>query len=486
MRKSNLLLAVTVTGIAAWHLLTIRAGHDWGDDFSLYVHHAKNIVEGRPYADTGYVYNPALPALSPRTYPPVFPLLLAPVYRCFGLNLTAMKVLIVVLLAAFLLVTYRAARPGLPPLSALVLMLLIGLNPYVWEHKDRLLSEIPFLLCMALSLWLADRLDGAFGRRQAMLTQLMGVCLYLAFGTRTAGVVLPLAVVLCDMLRYRRVRLATGLALGVFAACVLVQRCLLATDGSYLDQLTFNPALFGANFVSLVKALGLFVDNGYSSAAQTLLFVLVGACALLGYVCCIRRRLMARELFGPLYFALIVCWPSAGWDQRFLLPLMPLFFLYLLHGVERVRENVRGFAIPALGIPVFIVASYVALYTRLDFGPHREGVTKAESVEFFAYLKTSTRPDDVFIFQKPRALALLTDRRAAAHHQPRSDDEWWNYLDNMHATHLVVCRVFRESAAVLQPFVDRHSDQLHEEFRNADFVVYRIESRATAQASKNP
>ncbi len=58
MLKSNFLLAVTVLGIAAWHLLTIRAGHDWGDDFSLYIHHAKNIVEGQPYADTGYLYNP--------------------------------------------------------------------------------------------------------------------------------------------------------------------------------------------------------------------------------------------------------------------------------------------------------------------------------------------------------------------------------------------------------------------------------------------
>src|ERR1700691_4453743 len=127
MLKSNLWLIVIVTGISAWHLLTIRAGHDWGDDFSLYIQHAKNIVEGRPYGDTGYIYNPSLPVLSPRTYPPVFPLLLAPVYGFCGLNLTAMKVLVVVLLAAFLLVTYRAARRDLRPVSALLLLLLIGL-----------------------------------------------------------------------------------------------------------------------------------------------------------------------------------------------------------------------------------------------------------------------------------------------------------------------------------------------------------------------
>src|SRR5262249_44193517 len=126
--RSNVVLALTLAAVAAWHLLTIRPGHDWGDDFSLYVRHAKNLAEGRPYAETGYVYNPAATSLSPRTYPPVFPLLLAPVYHWCGLNLTAMKVLVVFLLIAFLAVTYRAARRELPPAASLGLVVLLGLN----------------------------------------------------------------------------------------------------------------------------------------------------------------------------------------------------------------------------------------------------------------------------------------------------------------------------------------------------------------------
>jgi hypothetical protein len=485
MLKSYILLVLTVSGITAWNLLTIRAGQDWGDDFSLYIHHAKNIAEGRPYADTGYIYNPSLPSLSPRTYPPVFPLLLAPIYRCFGFNLTAMKVLVVLLLAAFLMVTYQAARRELPPMWALVLLLLIGLNPYVWEQKDRLLSEIPFLLALALSLWVLDVMNTTTGRRRFLLALLGGLCMYLAYGTRTAGAVLPIAVVLCDLLRFRRVALSTIVALAVFTAGVLMQKMLFVADGSYFDQLVFDPRLFASNLVSLAKAMGLFVDNGFSGAARTVLFLLLTTLAMIGYVRCLRRRLTARELFGPLYFALIVIWPAAGWDQRFLLPLLPLFFLYMLHGVEMLRENARLMAIPAAVLPLLVITSYVAHYTRLEFGPHSEGVTKAESVEFFEYVKMSARRDDVIIFQKPRALALLAQCRAAAHHRPRSDEEFWKYLDDVGATHLVICRVFQESAAVLRPFVERHGDRLREAFRNADFVVYRIEPMATAHAPKH-
>ena len=52
-KNSNILQLGVVTAIiaivAAFYILTIRAGHDWGDDFSMYIHHAVNIVEGKDY-----------------------------------------------------------------------------------------------------------------------------------------------------------------------------------------------------------------------------------------------------------------------------------------------------------------------------------------------------------------------------------------------------------------------------------------------------
>jgi hypothetical protein len=258
---------------------------------------------------------------------------------------------------------------------------------------------------------------------------------------------------------------------------------LVTADGSYLDQLTFDPRMFGANGITLVQAMTHFVDNGFSGVVRMLLFGALAALALAGYVRCLRNGCTARELFVPLYFVLIVIWPASAWDQRFLLPLLPFFFLYALHGIVLFREMPRPVALTAAAPPALVLASYVAHYSRLDFGPQREGITTAASSEFFDYVRQSTERDDVFIFQKPRAFALMTERRAAAHHTPRSDDEFWRYLGEVRATHLVVCRVFRESAAVLQPFVERHRERLREEFHNADFIVYRIETRTGTETA---
>jgi len=63
-----------------------RGGQDWGGDFSLYISHARNLSEGSPYGETGYLLNPYFRNLSPETYPPLFPLVLAPLYSRYGLD----------------------------------------------------------------------------------------------------------------------------------------------------------------------------------------------------------------------------------------------------------------------------------------------------------------------------------------------------------------------------------------------------------------
>ena len=106
---SNKIIIITIVSIiiiiGIFNFLTIKDGHDWGGDFSMFIHHAKNIVEGVDYEDTGYIYNPNVPLLAPKTYPPVFPLLLVPIYKWFGLNFTIMKIEIVLffLLSLFII-----------------------------------------------------------------------------------------------------------------------------------------------------------------------------------------------------------------------------------------------------------------------------------------------------------------------------------------------------------------------------------------------
>jgi 4-amino-4-deoxy-L-arabinose transferase-like glycosyltransferase len=148
-RSSAAILCALLIGM--FYLATIRDGHVWDDDFSMYIHHAQNLARGEPYADTGYIYNPQNPAIGPRVYPPGFPLLLAPVVRMFGLDLRPMKILVIGFFVGSLLLTAALFRSVLPAPYVTALVLVVGLNPFFWEFKDHVLSDLPFLFFVLLS-----------------------------------------------------------------------------------------------------------------------------------------------------------------------------------------------------------------------------------------------------------------------------------------------------------------------------------------------
>src|SRR5205814_276498 len=103
----NLCVFALLAGTGLIYCATIRMGHLWGDDFALYIAHARNIATGQPYGQTGYIYNPSVVNYSPRAYPPGFPLLLVPSYKLFGLNLFPMKLEeVAFLFAAFVLIYF--------------------------------------------------------------------------------------------------------------------------------------------------------------------------------------------------------------------------------------------------------------------------------------------------------------------------------------------------------------------------------------------
>jgi len=117
-RLAAVLSAALVAGVAVFLVSTLRKGHNWDGDYALYIMHAENIVAGRPYGATGYIFNPQN-WIHPAAYPPGLPLLLAPVYRLAGLDLQRMKLVGVFSFALFLLVFARTATRHLPATRSL-------------------------------------------------------------------------------------------------------------------------------------------------------------------------------------------------------------------------------------------------------------------------------------------------------------------------------------------------------------------------------
>ena len=117
-------------------------------DSSMYIMHAANMAEGKKYSDTCYSFNPENPYTGPKSYPPLYPLFLTPVYKSLGLNFTAMKIENVFFFACFLYVLFLFFRLKLNAVYALIALPVIGLNPRFWAFKEMVYAD--FLFCFII------------------------------------------------------------------------------------------------------------------------------------------------------------------------------------------------------------------------------------------------------------------------------------------------------------------------------------------------
>ncbi|MGI8551664.1 MAG: ArnT family glycosyltransferase [Dehalococcoidia bacterium] len=481
-RLSRVAAVLTILTVAVFYIATIRAGQGWGSDFSMYIHHAKNISQGIDYRHTGYIYDHFRAEVGPRAYPPIWPLLLSPTFRWFGLDLWPMKVEVIVFWILALATIYRLLRDDKSFGYPLVVVAILGFNPLFWEFKDTILSDIPFLFFVYLSMVLVNKAEQSRTRRHAIMYALATGCtLYLATGTRTIGVVLVIALVVYGLMTRRRVSVATIAGTAAFLLPFLAQTTVFGSNGGYLDQLSVAPAtlmrtLLG-HLVPYANAPHILWKNGYSNGIATALFLVISLCAAMGFVRKAYEGVSYPQVFAVVYTVAILLWPATD-VERFILPVVPLYLYYALIGVKALAgwhpPRLEPFAV--LILLLVVAGTYAGWYTTADFGAMTSGVDTPTTTELFHYVNADTRSDSVFIFYDPRTLALYTDRQASIYH-PTSDDNLWRYIREIGASYIIVGRIFPEDQTVLHPFVTRSQQYLTLTYTNRDFDVFRITDR---------
>jgi len=152
-----ILLGVTAVII----FCTLTNGHNWGDDFAGYILQAKSITQLDPRgfidANSFTVKNSSYD-FGPIAYPWGFPVLLAPFYAVFGLNIIGLKLLGVISFLIFIILIWLGFRKYHSPVWLFCLVCLFALNPTLLSFTDQILSDFPFLLLSTVSVLLTGRL----------------------------------------------------------------------------------------------------------------------------------------------------------------------------------------------------------------------------------------------------------------------------------------------------------------------------------------
>ena len=172
-----------------------------GGDNAGYLILGEALRTGQGYRD---LYLPGAPLHA--KYPPVFPGLLAVLGAVGGVQF--LKLAMLAFTSAVVWLTARLGRALAGEGVALVAAGLLAVNPTLLDYSHYLLSEGPFLFFVSLSLWSATR----EGRGWQVAAVGAAVA---AFGTRTAGLTLLLALPAAWALAGRRRQAMVAAAAGV-------------------------------------------------------------------------------------------------------------------------------------------------------------------------------------------------------------------------------------------------------------------------------
>ncbi len=490
-KSENIALIVTITAIFIMYVLTIREGHNWGGDFALYLKHALNLLDGRTYSDTGYIVNPAEPWISPATYPPVFPALLALFIKFFGFSLFYIKIYLILIFCLTLLIFHRILLDKVnTPSNRILIILISGASPWFVEIKDHILSEFPFMLFMFFYLFLTEiyirKHDEYSLGKKLLYGVFIGLIGYLAYGCRGAGIVLIPAFFLSFII-YRR-KIDTGLvaAIIVFSCFYLLQNQFLSTYDSYsnieieqssqssepglnlLERIHFNTFYY-------IKVVNRYWDNDFSIYFRILTIVVTSFLTFLGFYSLIRKP-NSTEIISISYIFLLLIVPFLQ-DNRYLLPVIPLYIMYIFRGLESLTTgHLNNKPVLAQAALVVIIGiSYAGNFSTHNFDTFKYGVETSTSKEMFQYIKNKTDENAIIIFLKPRILALYTDRKSMAYSTDIALEAQWKYIRKIKAGYLLTIDTRNlKDYKNYKDLIMIKKDELSLVFSNRNFKLYRI------------
>lgn len=468
--------------------INVKDSHNWGDEFAMYIMQTDNLVNGEPQSQTPYIYNPENPFLGPPAYPIGFPLILSPVYAISGNSIYALSLWITAFLFGLGMILTVFLRKHFNDLITFFLVLIIIYNPWTLNLKMEIIEVIPFTFLLFLAVYLFEKYaQGPFW--VGIIIAFIGGLL---MSTHIIGMVFPLAVLIWAIRKRFIEKDKTP-----------VNKCVcgfLVSVGSLMFYLLLNklifpiPAVEGGAHAGIWGHEKLYATVLYSLDYYTEEFIrfftphggswqflplMLGAgiftFTVLGMIKSFFKRLDLIDMIVILYLGLLLIYPDRYAGIRRLFPIMPFLVIYLVRGLQTVKiypgikQNTKAWF---LGILVLVSYLNMIWFILKTDNETLEGPQQKASIEAFQYIRENTAPDAIFLFAKPRALALYTEHRALANNWNDSNDEIEKLINEFEIDYLLEGRAV--PGTNISSYAGRSDAPIELVWDNDKFFLFRV------------
>ncbi len=486
---------------------TLYNGHNWGDDFAQYLHHAQNILQGKPYSD-GIMLDRGLAS------PVGFPLMLTPLLLSGG-DLAALKIHNIIFWVLYVWAITALARRFESGRENLLIAAFLFSSPFIFIFKQNILTDVPFtaVSTAAIACFLRWR-EGPPAAPGARRWFWMGLA-FAAWGLllRWSGAILFVALLLTPGVLPKR-RKEFFLVFGVLAVCSGFSLMAGSSFLFHLQEARLSCSAWGtavlANLRTIFTDMLFFVFPLKTRWMDLLLDGIGGAVFWMGLIFAagllleLIVRLRRRDLeldysFLMLYFLALVLWPIAG-GGRYVLPVVGLIILQAARGWRQIFP--QRWAGKVLQLLLVLLIAYNVLSIQLHFDFNDDAIGQPRTAEMLQWVKTQVPVQERLMFFKPRALGLLTAHAVAAYAvpgDPRSiaqrirdyDIKWFVFsrwtpdlkMIDYYRSDTPFSEQTKELSLVYDPGneeisneIGRQGVKIHEVWKNDKYVIFRIGS----------
>jgi len=487
-RKVYLFLFTIIGVTAIIYLISFRTGHKWGGDFSQYIAQAKSIAEGYEF-----------PGKFIGTYgsficPWGFPLLLSPIYLIFGLNIFAMKIYVGLFYLLSLLMIFLLFEKKFGYIQTLLLVSIFALNPYFFQFKDNVLSDIPFFFFSLFSIFLIQQIviERKIWLNKFVSYSLIGFFVFFSYLVRSQGIYLIPTLLLCqyisnrssskqDFISYLRSNKLGFIPYIIFVILVALINNIFPNGGSAYFRIVFSEltlTLIIGNVYYYSTLISVFFGN---LSISMVFFGITIPFVVLGVIKNAKKDYLYL-VYTFFTFLLIILWPARA-GLRYIFPILPFYIYFFFVGLSKIPTSlfIPGKFNPLNWNLVNIVAIILILGSCMGIGIYcfrypafynsniiQEGPYTVESSNMFDYILKNTSEEDIIIFTKHRVMTLYTNRISK-----RILD--FNQLMESKADYFVYSEHFKYfySPSIVSQ-IENHKEKFKLVFQNNKFKIYKI------------
>lgn len=396
-------------------ILGIDVGHEWGDDFALYISQAKAMLNAdtqKIIEDNTWMMKNSVGLIGPEYYPWGYPVFLSVCIK-LGLNpMFSLKVfqwIVFSSLGTIILLSYFEKLQIKSKWLQLFLISIGIFHPKIVLFANRLNSDLLFLLLIYGFFLIIEYSKELISNRHRLLLGLLTFTIvFCSSFIRDVGLFLLIPWFITSIIIYINLKSGYNLILDIFLILTifyiyLINNILNSSHNAHVVELSVKH--FRMNSIQYLKLIGVYIFIHLKNIPY--IWTLFWLTAILFiYKGFNKLKIEFKLIHFPWVFLnvfILMLWPSIQ-GERFLFPWIFSVFLSLAIICNKLRFRIFTIAITVL----------VLLQSLLSVGYHfvinSSEINGDTEIELFDYIKRNTKTTDIVYFSKCRLMYLKTQR----------------------------------------------------------------------------